>query len=106
NQWVFLSDGHNAWTGSGGNSSEKLLCNSDHRLLLSCSNRFLIMSHLQKGEERFWRQPLGAWIKDCVTGRDALIPEHAWRSEDRHDSMLQFIELCDGFVLNLLFVLV
>uniref|UniRef100_A0A8R1TWH8 Uncharacterized protein n=1 Tax=Onchocerca volvulus TaxID=6282 RepID=A0A8R1TWH8_ONCVO len=60
----------------------------------------------QKGEEHFWNKPLGAWIKDCIIGSDALLPEATWRIQAYHGRALQFSELCDGFVFSLLFVLV
>uniref|UniRef100_A0A0N5ARA5 Uncharacterized protein n=1 Tax=Syphacia muris TaxID=451379 RepID=A0A0N5ARA5_9BILA len=54
--------------------------------------------------DSFWDQPLGAWIKDCLCGSDPLLPETAWRPEDRRGTDISFDELCDGFVFNLLFV--
>uniref|UniRef100_A0A0M3INA0 Uncharacterized protein n=1 Tax=Ascaris lumbricoides TaxID=6252 RepID=A0A0M3INA0_ASCLU len=57
-------------------------------------------------DEEFWKEPLGAWIKDCISGCDALIPESTWRRDERRNTVLQFTELCDGFVFNLLFVFV
>ncbi|VDK82709.1 unnamed protein product [Litomosoides sigmodontis] len=57
-------------------------------------------------EEQFWKKPLGAWIKDCVIGTDALLPEAAWRTEACRGRVLRFAELCDGFVFSLLFLLV
>ncbi|VDN54783.1 unnamed protein product [Dracunculus medinensis] len=66
-------------------------------------------------EEDFWRQPLGSWIngfivtsdfRDCVSGCDPLIPESTWRAVDRQGSKLRFIDICDGYVFNLLFVFV
>ncbi|VDM28360.1 unnamed protein product [Toxocara canis] len=64
------------------------------------------MPQIVDDEEHFWQEPLGAWIKDCVSGCDALIPESTWRAEERRETVLRFAELCDGFVFNLLFVFV
>ncbi|KAM3717271.1 Girdin [Dirofilaria immitis] len=63
-------------------------------------------NHKQKEEDRFWNKPLGAWIKDCITGSDALLPESTWRAEAFHGRVLRFSELCDGFIFSLLFVFV
>ncbi|OZC09773.1 hypothetical protein X798_03176 [Onchocerca flexuosa] len=60
----------------------------------------------EEKEEHFWNKPLGAWIKDCIIGSDALLPEATWRMQAYHGRALQFSELCDGFVFSLLFVLV
>ncbi|EFO28432.1 hypothetical protein LOAG_00028 [Loa loa] len=60
----------------------------------------------QEKEEWFWKEPLGAWIKDCIIGSDALLPEAAWRTETYRGRALRFPELCDGFVFSLLFVFV
>ncbi|VDN29382.1 unnamed protein product [Gongylonema pulchrum] len=63
-------------------------------------------SQQQDREGHFWKQPLGAWIKDCIYGTDALLPEAAWRAESYRGRILRFSELCDGFVFSLLFVFV
>nr|CRZ24503.1 Bm10009 [Brugia malayi] len=60
----------------------------------------------EKSEEQFWKEPLGAWIKDCIIGSDALLPEVAWRIEKYRGRILRFSELCDGFLFSLLFVFV
>ncbi|KAK6108131.1 HOOK family protein [Brugia pahangi] len=60
----------------------------------------------EKSEEEFWKEPLGAWIKDCIIGSDALLPEVAWRIEKYRGRILRFSELCDGFLFSLLFVFV
>ncbi|MCP9264823.1 Girdin isoform 2 [Dirofilaria immitis] len=52
-------------------------------------------NHKQKEEDRFWNKPLGAWIKDCISGSDALLPESTWRAEAFHGRVLRFSELCD-----------
>uniref|UniRef100_A0A1I7VEJ5 Uncharacterized protein n=1 Tax=Loa loa TaxID=7209 RepID=A0A1I7VEJ5_LOALO len=49
----------------------------------------------QEKEEWFWKEPLGAWIKDCIIGSDALLPEAAWRTETYRGRALRFPELCD-----------
>ncbi|VDM99807.1 unnamed protein product [Thelazia callipaeda] len=67
---------------------------------------FQLCNEANENEEQFWKQPLGAWIKDCISGSDALLPEVAWRTEAFRGRVLRFAELCDGFVFSLLFVFV
>uniref|UniRef100_A0A1I7YV94 HOOK_N domain-containing protein n=1 Tax=Steinernema glaseri TaxID=37863 RepID=A0A1I7YV94_9BILA len=55
-------------------------------------------------EEEFWAGPLGRWIVDCAaSGVGSIVPQHQWRCADRINATVEYAELCNGYVLNLIY---